>query len=68
VGDILVTMTQFILKITLGNEAMQTGYDIAGALRDIADKINDNEDMREFSGQKRIMDVNGNTVGSWQVK
>ena len=67
-GDLLVIMAQFILKITLGNDAMITGYDIAGALRDIADKINDNEDMREFSGQKRIMDLNGNTVGSWSVK
>jgi hypothetical protein len=67
-GDILVIMAQFTLKINLGNDAMITGYDIAGALRDIADKVNDNEDMREFTGQKRIMDINGNTVGSWQVK
>ena len=66
IGDLI--MAQFILKITLGNEAMITGYDIAGALKDIADKINDNEDMREFTGQKRIMDLNGNTVGSWSVK
>jgi hypothetical protein len=47
-------MAQFILKITLGNDAMQTGYDIAGALREIADKIYDNEDMREFTGVKNI--------------
>ena len=61
-------MPQFILKIQLGNDAMQTGYDIAGALREIADKVYDNEDMREFTGVKRIMDLNGNTVGSWMVK
>lgn len=61
-------MAQFTLKIKLGNDAMITGYDIAGALRNIADKINDNEDMRGFSGAKRIMDNNGNTVGSWLVK
>ena len=61
-------MSQFILKINLGNEAMLTGYDIAGALRDIADKVNDNEDMREFSGEKRILDINGNSVGTWSVK
>ena len=61
-------MPQFILKINLGNDAMITGYDIAGALRDIANKINDNEDMRDFSGTKRIMDLNGNYVGSWMVK
>ena len=61
-------MSQFILKINLGNEAMLTGYDIAGALRDIADKVNDNEDMLEFSGEKRILDINGNSVGTWSVK
>ena len=61
-------MSQFILKINLGNEAMLTGYDIAGALRDIADKVNDNENMREFSGEKRILDINGNSVGTWSVK
>jgi len=61
-------MSQFILKIKLGNEAMLTGYDIAGALRKIADKVNDNEDMREFSGEKRILDINGNSVGTWSVK
>jgi hypothetical protein len=61
-------MSQFILKINLGNDAMITGYDIAGALRNIAEKINDNEDMREFSGEKRIVDINGNKVGTWLVK
>ena len=61
-------MSQFVLSIKLGNEAMITGYDIAGALREIADKINDNEDMREFSGEKRIGDINGNKVGTWKVK
>ena len=62
-------MAQFVLSIKLGNEAMITGYDIAGALREIADKINDNEDMREFSGCDRwIGDINGNKVGTWKVK
>ena len=68
-GDLLVSiMSQFVLKIQLGNDAMLTGYDIAGALREIADKINDNEDMRDFSGVKKIQDINDNTVGSWMVK
>jgi len=61
-------MSQFILKIKLGNAAMLTGYDIAGALREIADKVNDNEDMREFSGEKGVYDINGNRVGTWLVK
>jgi hypothetical protein len=47
---------------------MLTGYDIAGALREIADKVNDNEDMREFTGVKNIRDINGNICGEWRVK
>jgi hypothetical protein len=61
-------MAEFTLKITLGNDAMLTGYDIAGALREIADKVNDNEDMREFTGVKNIRDINGNICGEWRVK
>lgn len=61
-------MTRFILKINLGNATMRTGYNISMALREIADKINDNGDMRDFSGLKNIRDINGNIVGSWQVK
>jgi hypothetical protein len=67
-GDLLVIMVLFVIKINLGNDAMLTGYDIAGALREIAIKIYDNEDMREFTGVKNIRDINGNTVGSWSVK
>jgi len=55
-------MAQFILKINLGNEAMQTYSDIAQAVRRIPlCTINPGE-----SGN--IRDINGNTVGFWKVE
>jgi len=62
-GDL--TMSTFTLKITLGNEAMQTGSDIARALRDIADDIADQDQMSGTGGN--IMDDNGNSVGKWST-
>ena len=47
-------MSQFTLSIKLGNEAMSTGSDISEALRTIADKIQDNRNMIDFSGLKHI--------------
>lgn len=59
-------MTQFILKIKLGNEAMQTGYNVSRSLNQVADRLNRYDQLSECKGS--IMDINGNTVGSWQVK
>jgi hypothetical protein len=50
----------FTLKIELGGDAMQSGPDVAAALRDVADKI---EHGLEARGS--IVDVNGNTVGTY---
>lgn len=55
-----VMYDQFNLHIELGNDAMQSGLDVAGALRKVADKI---EHDLEASGV--ITDANGNTVGSY---
>jgi hypothetical protein len=59
-------MAQFILKITLGNEVMQTGYDIAMVLKALSKRIDSVDDIKGEYG--KLMDLNGNTVGSWQVK
>jgi hypothetical protein len=57
---------KFTLQIKLGNEAMQTGYDIAQALTEVAEKLRGEDDARmDWSGN--IRDINGNTVGSWKV-
>lgn len=50
----------FTLEIELGNAAMQDGPDVARALRDVADRI---ENGLEARG--KIRDENGNTVGTY---
>ena len=57
-------MATFNLNIDLGNEAMQTTLDIAGALAEQAMKMS--ADNRTESGV--IFDENGNSVGHWEVK
>jgi hypothetical protein len=66
-------MAQFVLKINLGNEAMQTGSDVSQALRSIADFIQDNGNMESYSRDngypgKYVKDVNGNSIGFWTVE
>lgn len=51
----------FNLKITLGNDAMQTADDVAAALRTVIEKL----EAGRTSG--RIMDLNGNSVGDWDL-
>lgn len=62
-------MAQFTLKINLGNEAMQTGYDIAYAVRDVAFRLQDYGNLESMKSCKgTIQDINGNAVGLWSVK
>ncbi len=58
-------MTQFILKINLGNDAMLNHLDVAKALHLVAQNF---EYSCEDFLHGTIPDINGNTVGSWQVK
>lgn len=62
-------MDKFTLTIELGNEAMQTGADIATALREVADKMDSAYGHHAIEADNgRIRDLNGNTVGKWWVK
>jgi len=59
---------RFHLTIDLKNAATQTGTDLAGALRDLADGFaddNGSEPPEPTTGNVR--DANGNTVGTWTV-
>jgi hypothetical protein len=56
---------KFTLEIELGNAAMRTAGDIAGALAKIAGRI-DPRDVAAGAGGA-VLDVNGNTVGRWEV-
>ena len=57
---------EFRLSITLGNDAMQTPEDVGIALREVGAKLGN---VAEFTPGDvvRIKDVNGNTVGTWEV-
>jgi len=55
----------FTLTITLGNDGMQVGYDIAKALRIAAEELDFYGE--HFGSPASIHDRNGNTVGSWAV-
>jgi hypothetical protein len=52
----------FILKINLGNEAMQSNLDIAQALRSVADNVELGANMG------KIHDINGNRVGRYDLE
>lgn len=56
-------MGEFVLKIKLGNEAMQSAEDVAWALRHLAHRL---EEPGPTSG--KVMDLNGNVVGSWTLE
>lgn len=61
-------MPQFLVTITLGNEAMSDSEHIAEALVNIADKIRDKGPEYWYKLQHTIYDVNGNNVGNFGVK
>jgi hypothetical protein len=53
---------RFVIEIHLGNEAMTHSEDVATALRDVANRV---EDMyTDMPWSIRVRDINGNTVGS----
>jgi hypothetical protein len=54
-------MDEFKVKITLGNAAMETAEDVARALRDVAEAL---EDGRT---EGPIFDDNGNKVGTFKL-
>jgi hypothetical protein len=60
---------KFTLEIELGNDAMSTPADIAGALRDLAGRLEgtDTLGIRYTGHGDTIRDANNNTVGSWDV-
>ncbi len=57
---------KFTLEIELGNDAMQTGDDIRQILRNVA-HIMRISDLPNVGDEGAFRDVNGNTVGKWEV-
>ena len=52
---------RFQLTIDLGNDAMRTPDDIAGALRQVASTV------QGGTGSGKVWDVNGNNVGTFDI-
>lgn len=52
----------FIVKIRIGNDAMQRYADISDALANVSDKLKEGQ----FFG--KIMDINGNSVGRFGME
>lgn len=63
-------MQRFVLEIDLGNDAMQDGRDIAGALMEVAGRIEDHGpfDTPRSPVVGTILDGNGSFVGRWSVR
>lgn len=64
-------MRQFRIYLEVGNAAMETDRDVARALRDVAETLE--QDPSEWVGGTRptarvIHDANGNRVGAWSVE
>lgn len=62
--------SEFILSITLGNDAMRDGSAIAAALRQAAEKIDcyyGGTELPESLAPELIRDANGARVGQWGI-
>lgn len=59
---------RFVLHINLENEAMQSYADISRALERLVAKFARVDDPPMSTDGNKIMDVNGNSVGRWEVK
>lgn len=62
-------MATFTLTIKLGNAEMQTGDDVAEALRSVAESLDgwDTSLEESWASPRVIRDLNGNQVGTWAV-
>lgn len=57
---------KFTLKIESGNEGMSDPLDVVRAIRHIADKIEEHSPTWKAAGY--VFDVNGNKVGTWEIR
>lgn len=58
---------KFTLEIELGNAAMQTSWDVGQALRELGTKYQNGSDGPDIRDAGKVHDLNGNTVGKWEV-
>lgn len=60
---------KFQLEIELGNDAMQTYDDVSQALKSVRAYLKEYRQSEEVEADDNapIRDLNGNTVGKWEV-
>jgi hypothetical protein len=58
---------KFTLEIELGNDAMQTCDDLGRAIREVSEEFLDIMDAPTLVSDILLKDINGNTVGKWEV-
>lgn len=61
---------KFVLEIELGNDAMENGADVGEALRRVAESVYLPVGciVTPTIAPVKIRDINGNTVGKWEVR
>ena len=61
---------KFTLEIELGNDAMQTGRDVAEDLIEAARKVHKEHGNGKvkLEDNRKVMDKNGNSVGTWRFE
>lgn len=58
----------FTHTIELGNDAMQTGYDLGHAINEVGARIlHKRFHTAQTPEDGKVYDANGNTVGRWEV-
>lgn len=58
---------KFTLEIELGDEALQTLADVQAAIAASRRSLADGNEPLEIGDSDRLWDINGNTVGKWEV-
>ena len=58
----------FVLRIELGNAAMQDFQDLGLALITLGEKLCADEHYEAAESHGLARDINGNTVGSWELQ
>lgn len=58
---------EFTMNVKFGNAAMQTGEDLAAALRSVADRVERHDNIMQVNAAS-VFDLNGAPVGGWKVE
>ena len=59
---------RFTVDINLKNDAMQTDADVADALSRVIHQLDRHSGPLMVGESRRILDINGNLVGWWQIE